>query len=93
MRGFLRQNPEKFILGVRDFSDKTIPFRSRFGNHCTTLVFRLFCGLDISDTQTGLKGIPVSFIPPLMETPGERCFQSGFNGSGKESLFCSATTI
>lgn len=68
----LRQNPEKFILGVRDFSDKTIPFRSRFGNNCTTCVFKLFCGLDISDTQTGLKGIPCNFIPALMETPGER---------------------
>ncbi len=68
----LRQNPEKFILGERSFDDKSIPFRSRFGNICTSLVFKLFCGLDIRDTQTGLKGIPVSFIPVLMETPGER---------------------
>lgn len=68
----LRENPNKFILGVRDFSDKTIPFRSRFGNNCTTFVFKFFCGLDIRDTQTGLKGIPASFIPCLMETPGER---------------------
>lgn len=68
----LRANSEKFILGVRDFSDKSIPFRSRFGNNITTFVFKIFCGLDISDTQTGLKGIPKSFIPIIMETPGER---------------------
>ena len=68
----LRANSEKFILGVRNFSDKSIPFRSRFGNYCTTFVFKAFCGLDISDTQTGLKGIPRTFIPVLMETPGER---------------------
>ena len=68
----LRSNPEQFILGVRNFTDKNIPFRSRFGNNCTNVVFKVFCGLDISDTQTGLKGIPVSFIPRLMETPGER---------------------
>ncbi len=68
----LRSNPEKFILGVRDFSDKTIPLRSRFGNNCTSFVFKLFCGMDIKDTQTGLKGIPKFFIPALMETPGER---------------------
>lgn len=68
----LRQNPEKFILGERTFDDRSIPLRSRFGNICTSLVFRLFCGLDIRDTQTGLKGIPASFIPVLMETPGER---------------------
>lgn len=68
----LRENPNKFILGVRDFSSKGIPFRSKFGNNCTSLVFRLFCGLNIKDTQTGLKGIPKSLIPILMETPGER---------------------
>ena len=68
----LRKNPHSFILGVRDFSDKKIPFRSRFGNCFTNIVFRVFCGLNIKDTQTGLKGIPVSFVPILMETPGER---------------------
>ncbi len=61
-----------FILGVRDFSDKSIPFRSRFGNNCTSFVFRVFCGLNLKDTQTGLKGIPKSIIPVLMETRGER---------------------
>ncbi|MCI9379802.1 MAG: glycosyltransferase [Dorea sp.] len=68
----LRQYPDKFILGVRDFSNKNVPFRSRFGNNCTTFIFKSFCGLNISDTQTGLKGIPASFIPKLMETSGER---------------------
>lgn len=68
----LRENPEKFVLGVRNFSDRKVPFRSRFGNKVTSLVFKLFCGLDIRDTQTGLKGIPVSFIPHMLEIAGER---------------------
>lgn len=68
----LRENKDKFILGVRNFDDKKIPFRSRFGNKCTNLVFRIFCGLNLKDTQTGLKGIPKSFVPALMETQGER---------------------
>lgn len=68
----LRRNPEKLVLGIRDFSDKSIPFRSRFGNRCTSFVFKFFCGMDLKDTQTGLKGIPKSFIPVLMETSGER---------------------
>ncbi len=68
----LRANPDQFVLGVRDFSDKSIPLRSRFGNNMTSLVFKFLCGLDLKDTQTGLKGIPKSFIPILMETPGER---------------------
>jgi dolichyl-phosphate beta-D-mannosyltransferase len=70
--GFLRAQQDKFVLGVRDFSDKTIPFRSRFGNHSTSLVFKLFCGMGIKDTQSGLKGIPKGLLPALMETPGER---------------------
>ena len=69
---FLCSNSDKFILGVRDFSDKSIPFRSRFGNNCTSFVFKFFCGLDLKDTQSGLKGIPKSFIPAILETPGER---------------------
>lgn len=68
----LRNNPDKFILGVRNFDDKSIPFRSRFGNKCTNLVFKLFCGMDINDTQTGLKGIPADFVYKLIEAPGER---------------------
>lgn len=68
----MRKNPDKLILGVRKFNDKNIPLRSRIGNKCTSFVFKLFCGLDISDTQSGLKGIPESFIPWLIEIEGER---------------------
>lgn len=68
----LLENPDKFILGVRNFNSKDIPFRSRFGNKCTNLVFKLFCGMSIRDTQTGLKGIPYELTKKLIETPGER---------------------
>ena len=63
---------DELILGVRNFNLPEIPFRSRFGNKCTNMVFRLFCGMKLSDTQTGLKGIPTSLIPYLMEASGER---------------------
>lgn len=36
----LCDNPDKFILGVRSFSNKSIPFRSRFGNILTSFVFK-----------------------------------------------------
>jgi len=68
----LRQHPTEFILGVRSFDDTKIPFRSRFGNKLTNLVFRFLCGMNIKDTQTGLKGIPKSFVNQLIEAPGER---------------------
>ena len=50
------EHPEKLILGCRQFSDKAIPFRSRFGNKFTCLTIRLLCGIHVSDTQTGLRG-------------------------------------
>ena len=68
----LQENPNSFIIGVRNFSDKNIPFRSRFGNKMTSIFFKFFCGINIQDTQSGLKGIPRYIIPKLMEIPGER---------------------
>ena len=56
------ENPDKLILGCRQFSDKEIPLRSRFGNKITRQVIRLLCGIKVSDTQTGLRGLPTSLI-------------------------------
>ncbi|MGN0317589.1 MAG: glycosyltransferase [Lachnospira sp.] len=60
------------VLGVRNFSSKDVPGKSRFGNNCTSFVFRVFCGLNISDTQTGLRAIPFEYIRPLHDVAGER---------------------
>lgn len=68
----LLEHPDEVVLGVRNFNEKGIPFRSRFGNKCTSAVFRFCCGMDIRDTQTGLKGIPRELTKVLIETPGER---------------------
>lgn len=66
------ENKDKVILGCRDFSSKDVPFKSKFGNVSTSLVFRLFCGIKISDTQTGLRAIPYKYLPLMCDTPGER---------------------
>ncbi len=63
---------DALILGVRDFSEPHVPPRSRFGNRTTSLVFRLFCGLRISDTQTGLRAIPARFLPDMLSVDGDR---------------------
>lgn len=60
------------ILGVRDFSEPEVPFKSRFGNNLTKTVFRFFCGIRISDTQTGLRAIPAQYIQQMTEFAGER---------------------
>lgn len=61
----LLKNPGALILGCRSFGRST-PLRSRVGNITTRLVMRLLAGLCISDTQTGLRGIPQSFVPHLL---------------------------
>lgn len=60
------------ILGCRDFSGDDVPARSRFGNNMTKNVFKYLCGLKISDTQTGLRAIPVQYLKPFIELSGER---------------------
>ncbi len=60
------------VLGVRDFSDPTVPPRSRMGNRITSLVFRLFCGIRLSDTQTGLRAIPREHLPEMLQVDGDR---------------------
>lgn len=60
------------ILGTRSFTGDSVPFKSRSGNQLTTMVFKVLYGETIHDTQTGLRGIPYSFIPLCLELKGER---------------------
>lgn len=60
------------ILGVRDFSGEDVPSKSRFGNRMTSYVFKFACGLDITDTQTGLRAIPRQYLKNMCEVKGER---------------------
>lgn len=59
-------------LGCRDFTLDHVPKRSRFGNHTTSLVFKLFCGMTISDTQTGLRAIPRDALETMVNVSGDR---------------------
>lgn len=66
------QNKNHVVLGVRDFSGDDVPAKSRMGNRCTSFVFKFACGLNISDTQTGLRAIPNQFLPDFCSIKGER---------------------
>lgn len=71
VNGFIN-NTDKLILGVRDFSDKSIPFRSRFGNKITKSVVSLLGGINVADTQTGLRGVSYEHMKEFMKTEGEK---------------------
>ena len=58
----LWDTPDALILGCRNFDAKDVPTRSSFGNKCTRKVFGYLIGISISDTQTGLRAIPASFM-------------------------------
>ncbi len=63
---------DSVVLGCRDFSDKRINLGSRIGNKITRVVFRLFCGIKITDPQAGLRAIPERFIPTFIGIKGSR---------------------
>jgi glycosyltransferase involved in cell wall biosynthesis len=59
------------VLGCRAF-DGEVPLRSRAGNGFARRLFRLAAGWSLSDTQTGLRGVPPAMIDWLLEVPGDR---------------------
>lgn len=65
------ENPEALVLGGRRFEGK-VPFRSRFGNAMTRLVYRVSTGCKVYDTQTGLRAFSGQLSAKLSEIPGER---------------------
>ena len=68
----LRENPDSLVLGVRRFDGENVPWRSRMGNGITERVFAYVSGVHVTDTQTGLRGIPRAFMKELLDVPGER---------------------
>lgn len=53
------------VLGTRSF-DRDVPLRSALGNRLTRMVMSLLAGIRVSDTQTGLRGIPLGFLKRLL---------------------------
>lgn len=68
VRTALSESPGALVLGVRTFGDG-VPWRSRTGNNLTRALMRLLVGQNLSDTQTGLRGIPSFLIPHLLRVP------------------------
>lgn len=64
-------NTNRLIIGVRHFTNN-IPFRSQFGNLLTSGLVRILTRQNISDTQTGLRVIPISYTESLISFPGNR---------------------
>lgn len=70
MDGLLAQ-PGSLILGSRSFGSG-VPLRSRIGNILTQRLMWLLTGINVADTQTGLRGIPGALLPHLLRLPTQR---------------------
>ena len=66
------EHPGKLILGARDFTDPSVPARSRSGNIQTRRVFKFLYRISLSDTQTGLRGFSYSLLDDLIKIGGNR---------------------
>lgn len=65
------EHPQALVLGGRRF-DKDVPWKSMAGNTITRWVMRLFFGMRVYDSQTGLRGIPASLVPLSLQIPYDR---------------------
>lgn len=62
---FLRQ-PGSLTLGSREFGGN-VPLRSALGNKLTRIAMSLFCGINIGDTQTGMRILPIKLAAECLK--------------------------
>lgn len=61
------------FLGVRSFDYDFVPFKSKFGNKCTSILFGALNGRYLRDTQTGLRGFKKDILTAnFINLAGER---------------------
>ena len=65
-------NQQSLILGTRSLNTKDVPWKSRLGNTLTSALVKVLFGKYISDTQTGLRGIPASMLEDQQKVRGDR---------------------
>lgn len=63
-------NPGCLVLGVRDV--RQMPRRSRLGNTLTRTLFGILYNVHLTDTQTGLRGVPLDHTDQLLSLAGDR---------------------
>ena len=65
------RDPKAFYSGERCFTGE-VPLRSRIGNTITRHIFHFVTGLDLYDTQCGLRAFSTTYLPFLLQVKGDR---------------------
>lgn len=75
------------VFGARNFKQKNVPFRSKFGNYFSRLAYFTKTLKKCPDTQTGLRGINIKYKKLFLNTNGDRYdFEMNFLCSLKEKI-------
>ena len=69
--GYVQDNLDTLVLGKRSRT-KDMPLRSRLGNHITRNIFKQTTGLDIYDTQSGLRAFSSKLNDYMLSISGNR---------------------
>ena len=69
---YMQQHKNQLTLGCRDFSLPDVPPKSRWGNRSICFLFRFFAGIQLGDTQTGLRAFPTKIVDMVLDMKGER---------------------
>jgi len=67
VRTAMLANPDSLILGVRTFDKDEMPRANYLANRSSNIALMIASGVKVSDSQTGLRGIPKSFMKSLLE--------------------------
>ena len=68
---YVEQNRDTLALGMRTW-DKDSPIRSRIGNKLIRTIYHKLTGLNIYDTQTGLRAFSNRLTDYMLKIPGNR---------------------
>ena len=63
--------PMALNVGSRTI-DRNVPWKSRMGNLITRRIFRMKTGVEVSDTQTGLRAFSTRLLDFMLDIEGER---------------------
>ncbi len=63
---------KSLIIGYRDLDSNNMPVRSKFGNKTTAFLFRSLYGINLKDTQSGLRAFSKDILNWLLTIKGER---------------------
>lgn len=67
-----KKDTASIVLGSRDFKQKGIPIKSKIGNIAFANLLRCKTKVKVTDTQTGLRAIPLNQLEKFITIKGER---------------------